>query len=688
MSLINRAIPNLYNGVSQQPASLRLPSQAEEQINGISSVVYGVYKRPPTRHVAKINNLTNSDSYIHTINRDVNNQYVVVITNGDLKVYNIDGVEQTVSFPNGKDYLNATTPRDAFSVVTVADYSFVVNKTTTVAKLATVSGGTFKGAKQRFVDLPTSGLVNDDVWEIAGDASNNFDNYYVKYVSSAGVWRETIKPALLTSLDPATMPYQLVNNGGGNFTFSQVTWNTRLIGDDVSAVFPSFVGKQIQDVFFHRNRLGFIADENVIFSRAGDFFNFFPETTTAVLDTDPVDVAVSHTKVAILKHALSFNTSLMLFADQAQFQLTARDVLTPKTTAINVTTEFNIDSNAKPASASTSIFFATPKGNFSSIKEYAVQPLTFTNDASDITAHVPEYIPKNLFKLASSNLEDILIGLTLDERDAVYVYKYYWASPDEKVQSAWSKFKLDSGATILNADFIDTDLYMVVGRSDGMYLEVLKLQSGSDTDLQFLANLDQRITVTGIYNAGTNTTTWTTPYPVTGGTFKAVLGGSFTGQAGTELNLTVASANTLTATGDYSGGTVYLGRVYRFTYTFSPIIYKNEQKVSVPHYTMKLKNFKILYDQSGYFDVTVTPRNRDSFNYTFRDNSSYTFTGKQLGSTTLKIGSISIASGDFKFPIFSDASTTVISVNSDSSLPVALQATEYEALLTSRSKHI
>lgn len=680
MSLVNRAIPNLYNGVSQQPPALRLPSQAQEQVNGLSSVVYGVSKRPPTRHVAKINSLTNTDSYVHTINRDVNNKFIVVITNGDLFVYDINGVAQTVNFPSGKGYLTASNPRDNFAVVTVADYSFIVNKEITVTKAATVSGGTFKGSKQRFLDLPTTGQVDGDVWEIAGEASNNFDNYYVKYVTASAVWRETIKPALLTTLNAGTMPYQLVNNGGGSFTMSQVNWNTRLIGDDNSAPFPSFVGKKIQDVFFHRNRLGFIADENVIFSRAGDFFNFFPETTTAILDTDPVDVSVSHTKVAVLKHALAFNTSLMLFADQAQFQLTARDVLTPKTTAINVTTEFNIDSKAKPTTAATSIYFATPKGNFSSIKEYAVQPLTVTNDASDVTAHVPKYVPKNLFKLAASNLEDLVVALSLDERNAVYVYKYYWVSPEEKAQSAWSKFTIDSSATILNADFIDTDLYMVVRRSDGMYIEVLKVQAGVDTDLGYLVNLDQRISSTGSYNAGTNTTTWTTPYPVTGGTFKAVLGGNFTGQEGTEINLTVASANSLSTIGNYGTSSSYIGRVYKFTYTFSPILFKDEQKVAVPHYTMKLKNFKLLYNESGTFRVTVAPENREV--------NSYVYTGKQLGASSLRVGNIAITTGEFKFPVLSDARTTAISVTSESSLPVSIQAAEYETLLTSRSKHV
>lgn len=678
MGLVNRSIPNLYNGVSRQPATLRLPSQAEEQINGLSSVVKGVYKRPPTQTVAKINSLTVQDSFMSTINRDVNNQYIVVITDGDLFVYDVDGTAQTISFPNGKGYLSASTPREDFAAVTVADYTFIVNKTVNVAKGVATASGTLRGSKQKFVDLPTSGLTDGDVWEIAGDASNNFDNYYVKYVSADGVWRETVKPGVETEIDASTMPFQLVNDGGGNFTFSQSTWNDRLVGDDDTASFPSFIGKPINDVFFHRNRLGFLSDENVIFSRAGDFFNFFPETTTIVLDTDPVDVAVSHTKVAVLKHALAFNTSLILFADQAQFQLTARDVLTPKTTAINVTTEFIIDPKVKPTSVSTSIYFSTKKSNYSSIKEYSVQPLTYINDAADVTAHVPEYVPANLYKMSSSNLDDIVTGVSLDERNVIYVYKYYWASPEEKVQSSWSKFQINENDIILNTDFIDTRLYMVIGRSDGMYIEYLDLNKPDD-DIGYVVNLDSRIEQTGVYDAGSNTTTWTLPYPAVG-TYKAVLGSTFTSQEGTELELTITGVNTVAVSGDYSGGDSYLGKPYVFTYTFSPVYFKDENRIHVPHYILKIKNFKINYDNTGFFQVDVTPKNRDTY--------SYNYTGKRIGDSNLIIGNISINTGAYKFPVMATSYDTTITVKSDSTLPCAIQTAEWEGELTNKSKHI
>ena len=315
-----------------------------------------------------------------------------------------------------------------------------------------------------------------------------------------------------------------------------------------------------------------------------------------------------------------------------------------------------------------------------------VQPLTYTNDASDVTAHVPKYVPKNLFKLASSNLDDVVVALSLDERNAIYVYKYYWASPEEKAQSSWSKFTIDSSGVILNADFIDTKLYLVIGRSDGMYLEYLDFQPAAD-GLGFLVHLDQRVSSTGTYSAVTNKTTWTLPYPVTDGTWKAVLGSAYTGQAGTVLNLTVETTNTVSVTGNY-GSPVFIGRPYVLEYTFSPIYYKDEAKVAVPHYNLKLKNFEILYSQTGYFGVTVTPKNRDVYEYTFRDSGSYTYTGKQLGDTTMKIGTVTIATGKYRFPVFSDALTTVITITSDSPLPCSLQAAEWEGLLATRSKHL
>ena len=674
---MNRSIPNMFNGVSQQPPALRLPSQANIQENGMSSVVDGLSKRPPTRHLAKLSNNSATNVFIHTINRDKFSQYVVLLDGTNINVYDLEGNKKTVSYPDGKDYITASDPEDAFALVTVADYTFVVNKKTEVLQSSATAPGTLKGAVQQFIDLPDTSAAGD-VWEIAGSGSNNFDNYYVKKVGD--VWRETVKPGLKTDFNDFTMPHALIDNGDGTFTFKKLDWDSRYVGDDNTAKFPSFIGATISDVFFHRNRLGFLSRENVIFSRSGEFFNYFPETVTTILDTDPVDVAVSHNKVATLKHATSYNTSLMLFSDQAQFQLTAKDVLTPKTAAINVTTEYNVNTDVVPVSAGTSLYFAVNKGESTNLKEYEVQPLTYNNEAADVTAHCPRYIPNDCYKLASSDLENTVIALCKTERSTMWVYKYYWASPDEKVQSSWSKFKLAVGDDILNADFIDNRLYLVIKRYEGTYLEVLDFTyNQEDEDLGFLIHLDSRIDVTGTYDPDTLKTTFTVPYPTTGAGWKGVLGAKWTSRVGGTLNLMPKTTNTLIATGNWSEHPVTVGKEYEFKYQLSPIYYKDSQKISVPHYKLNLKNMHLFYDRSGYFKVTVDMKGSDTYEYVLNPT---------LGDTTLVIGEAVISRGNFRFPIFGDGEQTQITIASTSMFPLSIQGAEYEAMVTKHSSHM
>ena len=45
--LVNKQLPSLNNGVSQQPATMRLLTQAELSINHYPTVVDGLRRRPP-----------------------------------------------------------------------------------------------------------------------------------------------------------------------------------------------------------------------------------------------------------------------------------------------------------------------------------------------------------------------------------------------------------------------------------------------------------------------------------------------------------------------------------------------------------------------------------------------------------------------------------------------------------------
>ena len=141
MAVISQSIPNLINGVSQQNPVQRNVSQAENQVNFQSNIIDGLSKRAGTHFVANLisNQAIPNNCAVHWINRDADNQYVALFYNQGVKVFDLDGVEKTVSFPNGTTYLQSTNPLEDFKFTNIADYTFVSNKQKTIAENTTTT---------------------------------------------------------------------------------------------------------------------------------------------------------------------------------------------------------------------------------------------------------------------------------------------------------------------------------------------------------------------------------------------------------------------------------------------------------------------------------------------------------------------------------------------------------------------
>jgi len=770
MALVSRTIPNLVQGVSQQPEVLRLNSQAGEQINGFSSVVEGLKKRPPTEYVAKLSGSSLGNAFIHTINRDLNERYIVVVSNGSIAVYDIDGVSKTVvNQTNATNYLSSSNPKSDFVCMTVADYTFIVNKNTTTAMGSatssakveqavysvlqgvnstkysiTIDGTTYsftssntnsedirnglksaigspsgitvsnignssfsivkssgtltvtasdgygndasqvvKDKVQNFSDLPVP-AINNQIVQVTGDADSGFDDYYVKFIEADNLWQETVAPNTKTSFDETTMPHILIRTADGNFRFTQVdgstytisgtdydvpAWGDRICGDIDSVPDPTFIGRKLNDIFFHRNRLGFLADENVIMSRSGEFYEFFPETITQVLDTSPIDVASTHTKVSILNHAISFDEELLLFSEQTQFVLTGGATLTAENIAINVTTEFETDKTIKPVGAGSNVYFGFNKGSFTGIRELFIASDTDTKQADDITANVPKYIPANVFKLSSATNENIIVALSSDEDNALYVYQYY-VSQNRRLQSAWSKYTFGTASTdsILNIDFIENELFIINERSDGVYLEKMNVSPAlTDTGETYLTHLDRKLDNTEItesYNAGTNQTTITLPYQIKN-TMKVVGRSGASNKAGQEIatvSQTVGGTD-IVISGDITAQNYFIGEQYEFKFQFSQqfiqVADTQGSRISVKEGRLQIRNWNVSFNDTGYFTTEVSPVGRDT--------STTTYTGTITGTGLL--GTVNLEDGDYTFAVQSENDKLTVVIKNDSHLP-------------------
>lgn len=133
-SLTRSSLPNMISGVSQQPPSLRLPSNCEESVNAFPSVVSGLNKRPPTEHLLKLPSDLDENSIAYIIDRNTTYRYVVFIGVNTLRVFDLNtGTEQTVSLPQGAAYLTqSANPRVDYRFCTIGDTTFIANRKVTV----------------------------------------------------------------------------------------------------------------------------------------------------------------------------------------------------------------------------------------------------------------------------------------------------------------------------------------------------------------------------------------------------------------------------------------------------------------------------------------------------------------------------------------------------------------------------
>lgn len=129
MPLYSQSIKNLVSGISQQAPIQRYAEQLEEQSNGLSTESTGLQKRPPTIFIKKLMDAipNNVQPLVHFIDRDVNEKYIVYIFNNNIRIFDFEGNEKTVHMQDDADYINTDKPKDELRLVTIADYTFIVN---------------------------------------------------------------------------------------------------------------------------------------------------------------------------------------------------------------------------------------------------------------------------------------------------------------------------------------------------------------------------------------------------------------------------------------------------------------------------------------------------------------------------------------------------------------------------------
>lgn len=787
MSRISQTIKNLISGISQQPNILRLPEQLEEQINGFSTESAGLQKRPPTLYVQNLGKPpSNENSLVHVVNRDENEKYIMLFNGSGVQVWDEYGNAKTVKYEgSGKSYITTNNPRRDLRIVTIADYTFIVNRTKTVkmsndvvpfhwddhsclinvksgqygrtyrikingseiasyttydgsdpadskhidtnairdelASKASANGwrvekynsclwlqkdsvtinkvtcddgfnGTamfgFLHTTQKFTNLPSEARDGYTV-EVLGDDGSESDNYYVSYSAEENVWKECAKPGIKAGYDASTMPHVMVRNADGTFTVKEAEWDDRKTGDDDSNPEPSFVGQTINDVFLFRNRLGLLAGENVILSKSASFFDFWVASAVEVQDTDPIDNAVSDNKVCILYHAIPFNQDLVLFSSDTQFTMSADGVLTPQNASAPMVTSFSSDYSVAPVSAGRRIYYITKRALYSTVREYYTMNDTMaTKDSQDITSHIPSYIPNGVFAIYPCSNENLMMIISSEAPDTLYIYKYLFTE-EARMQSSWSRWVF-KGAEIIGGGFINSDFYMLIKRGGKMFMEkmIFTYNTKDYDDEPYRVYLDRKAVSSAIDDDNYDDINNTTHLDIKSAYGSLTDGASYGVVTPDghyyEWDYDDVNNNHVEVPGDLRGQKLTFGEVYEFYVELSEIMIKrhgNSGTVAEDEGRLQLTRMKLNFNESGYFEVHVDHNDP-------RPSNVYYHTARVLGSGVNKTGELPFATGDMLIPIMSLNTNCRISIQSKAPTAVALIGYTWEGNYVKRTRSI
>ena len=567
----------------------------------------------------------------------------------------------------------------------------------------------FQDSVDIFARLPEQAKHNQVVK--INNTSASQDDFYLKFVADdgdkgKGYWEETIAPNVSTGLNEATMPVALIRTSLSPLTFRAtfldgsetinnlpLLWEPRLVGDNDSNAHPSFVDNTIQDIFLFNNRLGFLTEDNVSMSQAGDYYNFYHKSATTLTAADPIDLSCASIKPATIRSVVPITQGLLLFSDSQQFLMEAENgAWTPANCTISTIANYECDRYLKPIDLGSTVLYASRNQSWSRVFEIFTRGQRETPTVTETTKIVPEWMPQSITDSVGS-AQNGLWAASGRASNTLYMYKFF-EQGDERPMAAWVKWLLPSNVihTAVQSDV----LYVLTSGTEGYTVTQHKLVLAPSTGglLNSLGNtvdphLDSWCEVTDAAMVSpvpptaptySNTTSVTKVYlPTYFNTTKVirfVVGLLKVGSPGTQsgyTNVAVLASDGggtyFTIPGDVTGNYIYVG-------------YEYNMEITLPRYYYSM-------GQQGVDFTAVTTTSRMAF-YTGLGGDIYFSIRDRSRPEWSSIGGAQIA--DFysantspfrdtyvyKVPIYQRPDNYTMKVTSNTPFPVSLVSMQWE----------
>jgi hypothetical protein len=261
------------------------------------------------------------------------------------------------------------------------------------------------------------------------------------------------------------------------------------------------------------------------------------------------------------------------------------------------------------------LYFTSEQGAFSYLWEYFFNLDYDSNLGSNTSIHVERYLPPDVTLIETSENNGLVLLHSDSQPNVIYTLFVNWQIT-QKLQNAWGKWTFDSTCPIQSFRVYDNDL-ILLKKSDGDYwLEVMPVatpdnEEDTEGSLDFRLHMDRKVSVTGVYDSPTKTTTWTLDF-LDANMDTVVLGPGFGNKAGQWITAEVDDddgVTILTATGNFEDHPCFIGKSYEMRAELSKVFPKDQNGQTI------FSAFQIIYmdmylRDTTSIDISVQPPGR------------------------------------------------------------------------------
>lgn len=260
------------------------------------------------------------------------------------------------------------------------------------------------------------------------------------------------------------------------------------VGDMFTTPLPAFFGKRIDYLGVHQDRLIIGSGAVLMFSKPGDYFNWFRLSVLTVADNDPWEAYALGAEDDTITSSTTYERNLVLHGKRYWYEVSGRVPVNPKTSSITTGAAYK-DANVAPPIVSGNYtlyakYSGLPGKEKASLHQVQAGLVQDSPESTEVSQQLDDYLKGKPVQVTAIEAPNYVFLRTDSYRYGLYVYGYMDQLPSgTRVLDNWHRWEwnpLVGGVIGLSSRNQDLLVYTVKESAEGIWVacESFSLSSG------------------------------------------------------------------------------------------------------------------------------------------------------------------------------------------------------------------